>query len=189
MRRLSCLIVALLLGFISTTAVAAELVANPEYQSWSRFAAGTIVRYTQQADMGGMKMNMQFSNRLVEINAEQATVETEIRNPMLPEGGQRHSRVIPARIAASTAEVAGIIPDNMEGEVKKLDNEKIKVGNSEIDAEVYRFTGREKQHQMAFEGRFWVSSTIPGMIVKFELKSTGDHAMTMTMTLTEIVKK
>ena len=191
MKKIVCLFALICMTLVAAPAMAAELVDNPTYKSWTKFKPGTSVTYVQEMTMGGTNMNMEMIQTLKEVSAERAVVEVAVKNSMMPAGGQTQSVNIPAKVDAAAAENSGKLPPGFQGEVKSLGKETIKVGDKAYETEVSEFKGEQSQHGMKFEGKTWTSNEVPGQMVKTEMKGTGEGphgGMTVTMTLKELVE-
>ena len=55
---------------------AQDMVENPVYESWAAHKPGTEVVMEMDTTMGEMKMAMDLTHTLVELDAEKAVVET-----------------------------------------------------------------------------------------------------------------
>lgn len=178
----------LMVLILSVSAFAAELVDNPSYKSWAKFKPGTSIVYSQNADMGAMKMTMEMTQTLTELTPDNAVVEMSMTNSMMPGNPQKQTTKIPAKIESDKVVQPGAMPPGMKGETKSLGNEKVTVGDKEYDCAVTQFSGENAG--MKTEGKAWTNPSVPGSLIKTEMKGTGDQgAMSTTMTLKSVTIK
>jgi len=167
---------------------AAELVENPGYTNWAKYKPGTSVTYAHETSSSGMNMQMEMTQTLKEITPEKAVIEMTMKSSMMPGGGQTHAVDIPAKIEAAQMQAPDKLPEGMKGEAKSLGKEKVKVGDKEYECEVTHVKGEAQG--MTTDGKTWMSSEVPGSMVKTEMKATGAQGdMESKMTLKSVVIK
>ncbi len=180
--------IAMLSSFCSNVALAEEQVDNPQYQGWSKFAAGTAVKYTQAVEAMGQKQEVQVTMTLVSISPEKATIETKATITMQGQTQEPPAQKmdIPAKVNKSEAKEVGQPAPNIKAEVKQGE-EKVEVGGKSYDCKWTEVTSEQAGTNVV--AKTWLSDDVPGKLVKLEATTTGAMASTTKMTLAGVEKK
>lgn len=174
-----------ILGLFAGSAIAAEMVDNPVYQSWAKFKPGTTVVYNHEIAAGTMTMNMEMTQKLIEVTPEKATVEMTMTTSAMPNMNHpgRKSE-IPAKIDKDQLDTAGKLPQDVKGEAKPLGKENVDVSGKAYECQVTQITGEQRGQKL--EGKSWTTPDVPGNMVKVEMKSAGEQPFSMKMTLSKL---
>jgi hypothetical protein len=176
-RIVSCVAVVLAFGAV---AYAADMIDNPEYKFWSSCKAGSWVTLKTEMHMNNMNMESGTTNKLLEITAEKAVLESTSKTIM---GGKEYpspatKREIAAKIE-KPADSAKPANKPVEGDEElTVDGKKLKCHWSESESEA----GGKKT-----VSRVWMCEEVPGHMTKMESKQDGK--VTMTMTVEKFEKK
>jgi hypothetical protein len=168
----------------TTPAPAAEMVPSPQYTSWAKQKPGTVVTMQSNLNAAGMAMTMDLTQTLKEVTPDKAVVEVAMKMNM---GGMNQENKQTNEIAAKVAKGHEVIPADFEGTAKQVANEKITVNGKAYDCQVYEISGDTPQGKSA--GKLWHTPEIPGGMAKMEMKTEGQMAGTMTMTVVKIEPK
>ncbi len=165
-----------------------DKVENPEFKGWSKFKAGTSVAMKMTTEAGGMKFEINMTNKLVEVKDDKLVVETEsvtklngmdIKSPAQKRDVAKMLGAAPKGFDAKTGKPEGTTEEGKE---------KVKVGGTEYECKWYKFKSKQKlpTGEEEVEGQIWMSDDVPGTVVKMtsKMKSGG-----MTMEATEITVK
>lgn len=180
--RFSALIVGL--AMFVATARAADMVDNPEYQSWAKHAVGTSVTQHMDMAMTGMNMKQEMTHTLMEIKPDSVTIETKMTMDM---GGQKQERSNTRNVAAKVEKGHEYLPENMKGEYKETGKEKIEIGGKSYECTVGEMIGETPQGKMT--GKMWRTLDIPGGLAKMEMQMEQPMAMKMSLMVTNIMMK
>jgi hypothetical protein len=161
-----------------------KTVDNPAFASWSKFKAGAAVTLKMTNDAGGTKSSTTMTTKLVEVKADEVTVEVTTETEVMgmkfaaPAMKQTHKKSIEIPANTKVPEATG----KPEGTTEE-GTETVKVGATEVKTKWYKF--KTKTPAGDFEGQVWTSDDVPGMVVK--MVSKGDK-FSSTMELTEVKK-
>ena len=165
-----------------------ELVANPQYVSWSNHQPGTAVSMKMVTNMAGQTMNMDITQTLKEVSDEKAVVEVKTSMDMM---GQKQdmppqSVNIAAKVTKAEADKANL-PQGADGEAKEIGNETVTVAGKDYDCKVTEFAG--EQQGMKTKGKVWRCDQVPGGVVKVDMTMEGAQAGDMKMELVSVDTK
>lgn len=175
-------IMAVLVLFVGVSAMAQEMVDNPQYQSWAAWKPGTTVTVSNEMNMQGMNMTTTMTWKLQSITAEKAVVQMNMSMP----GGQSHSltREIMARVKKEEVKSEGNLPPDVKGKATPLPDETLTISGKIYPCKVFQVTGESKGQQMS--GKYWSCAKIPNMLARSEMKMTGmEGVMKMMVTAIE----
>lgn len=139
---------------------------------WGSFKKGSFAKLKSVSETAGTKSEMTMTTTLVDLSAEEATVETEMamtgfsnktsaKHPLkAPEGGKAVDGPKP-KTGSEEIEVAG---------------RKLKCSWTEVETEA---------SGMKTQSKSWMCEDVPGHLVKMVSKSTGAAASATTMELVE----
>jgi hypothetical protein len=173
--------IALSLGLIGTVRADDTLVDNPAYQSWAKFKAGTLVKYSTDTNAMGNTTSMEMTQTLKDINADNATVEVKMSMVM---GGNKTdmpatTQMVPAKIKKVDPTVA-----------QTADAPKTETSTEDVQAAGKTFSCKKTSvttdaNGMTTKATTWTCDDIPGTMVKMESSSTGSMTMSSKMVLTD----
>src|SRR6185295_11363202 len=125
-----------LIAFLTLIAspLRAEDVENPEFKSWSKYKADTMVKSKTATEAAGQKTNMEMTTTLVEITADKAVVEMKMA---MEAGGQKidmpaQKRDVPAKIATGAAPTPPPPTDATAKPDVKTGDETLKIGGKDV---------------------------------------------------------
>ena len=179
------LAVVIALAAAPVLSVAAEKMDNPEFKAWSQQKAGTIVTYKATNDFGGMKSETTITNKLIEVGAEKAVVETSTVTTVA--GMEIKGPATKRDVLKSVDVPAGKKPDNIgkpEGTFEE-GTEDVKVGGTTYKTKWYKF---KTEKPVKAQGQIWTSDEVPGQLVKMVTKLEGQVTGSTTMELVEVKK-
>lgn len=170
----------LILGM--TGVVLGDVVADPEYRSWSGHKVGTVIRVEMAiVDGSGTREVKGFVEKTL-VGVKEDAVVLQVRNDSV-EAKQAPSiekqQVISAK--ADAGEVAFPPTDATEVEVGK---ETVTVGGKAYEATKTAFTG--KRGAGANRYVFWRSAEVPGLFLKEEMYEVGHADVRSVSTLVEV---
>ncbi len=152
-------------------AVAQEMVDNPVYQDWARFKVGTTVSYEQKMKAQGQDMAMKQTFKLTALDKEKADVQLTQSMNM---GGM--AMEMPGMTLTHPAKVKKEELDKADqpGEMPRI---KVEGGREKVDAagKTFDCTWGEvemEQDGAKMKGKTWVSTEVPGGMVKMNVKGT-----------------
>src|SRR4051812_13051530 len=91
--------VVIVVGAAGVTARGADMVDNPQYQSWAKHKPGTSINLHNDTSAMGMSMIQQVVQTLTDVTPDKATVEIAVTMEM---AGQKHDvkqkHDIPAKV-------------------------------------------------------------------------------------------
>jgi hypothetical protein len=172
----------------SSTVRAEEQVDNPQYQGWSKFAAGTAVKYTQTVEAMGQKQDVQVTMTLVSISPEKATIETKATITVQGQTQETPAQKmdIPAKVNKSEAMEVGQPAPNIKAEVKQGE-EKVEAAGKTYDCKWTEVKSTQQGTDVV--AKTWLSDDVPGRLVKMEATTSGAMASSTKMTLAGMEKK
>jgi len=175
-------LVALVLGLMVTCALASaqDLVDNPQYVSWAKQKPGSAVTYSMNNSAGGQQMTGTVVHKLVEVTADQVTVEMTTNMQV---NGQSHAgppmkATYKAKVPAADADQSKL-PQNVKGTAKEVGNEKVDAAGKSFDCKVIEYEGTMgAPPHPPIKGKIWRSAEVPGGVVKMQ-SEMQQGAMTM----------
>jgi hypothetical protein len=181
LRRVLCAL-SLSVGLVAV-AYAKDMIDNPEYKYWSECKAGSWVTLKTVSDMGGNKSESEMTNKLLEISADKATVETTMTmmisgKPMTMPANKRD---IPAKV--EKPEEKG----EAKGEKPKEGDEEVEVGGKKLKC--HWIMSHTDSNGMVSDTKVWTSNEIPGHTAKMESKMSGSMSGTTTVEAVKWEKK
>jgi len=160
---------------LSLAAVQDEMVENPEYKGWVGQKAGAWVKFKNEMDAGGMKMESTTTTKLKEITAEKAVIDQATEMDM---GGQKRTmnmpRTIPAKVKKGTDSEGAKFEKIAEGD------EEIEIKDTKYKCHWVEMKVEAKGGQMTM--KVWRNDKIIGGAAKITMKS---DKMNMTLTALE----
>ncbi len=154
-------------------ALAQEMVDNPVYQDWARFKVGTSVSYEQTMKAQGQDMQMKQTFKLTALDKEKASVQLTQRMNMMGTAME-----MPGMTLTHAAKVKKEELDQADqpGEMPRI---KVEGGKEKVDAagQTFDCTWGEvemEQDGAKMKGKTWVSTQVPGGMVKMNVKGTVD---------------
>lgn len=160
-----------------------KTVDNPMFTNWAKFKAGATTTTKMTSDVGGMKSGVTMTTKLVEVKADELTVEVTTESEVM---GMKFPSPAMKQVVKKTLEIPAGIPvpkDNKpEGTIEE-GTATLKVGNTEIKTKWYKFKSKTPAGDV--EGQVWISDDVPGNLVKMVSKS---DKFSSTMELTEFKK-
>lgn len=170
------------------TLQAQEMVENPEFLSWSQFKKGTTIRMKSVSTADGKSSEVIVASTLLEISPDKVVIETEsteIRKgkdfKTKPEKRDIPQKTQLPRALSRTDFALGKPPGTTADGTEVL-----KIGDTELKTVWYQY--RAEVDGTKVEGKRWVSSQVPGNIVKDEITTTGKFSSKTVLELLEIKK-
>jgi hypothetical protein len=182
-----CTVVTVILLVCVSTLHAQEMVENPEYISWSKFKKGTSVVMKSTNEFKGMNSEVITTTNLIDVGTDKLVLESSSvvkgKVDFKSEPEKREvKRVIPLLKGLTMEDVAaGKPPGTSEEGIETL-----KLGNQEFRTRWYKYSADVDGVKTA--AKRWVSSEVPGNIVKSEMTTTGALTSTIKLELVEIKK-
>ena len=175
----------LLALWVVSPVVAQEMVDNPTYKSWAAHKPGTEVVMDLQTVMGEMKMTMELTHTLLEVNAEKAVVETTAKAniPGVPAGTNppKQKHTFNAQVPKSELDKSKL-PPGVTGDIKEVGKESIDVAGKTHECTVSEFKGGNEGGEQT--GKIWNSADIPGGMGKMTATgktAAGDTSLNITV--------
>jgi len=174
------------LALVSGPAAAQDkkTIDNPTFANWAKFKAGTSVTLKMTNDASGVKSASTMTTKLVEVTADELTVETTTESEVMgmkfttPSAKQVHKKTIEVPANVKVPEV-GAKPEGTTEE----GTETLKVGATEMMTKWYKYKAKTPAGDI--DSQLWTSDEVPGMLVKMVTK--GDK-FSSTLELTELKK-
>jgi hypothetical protein len=168
----------------TTTTAPEELVDNPHFLAWTTHKPGTEVHLELITETAGQKMVTNITQRLVEVTAEKAVVESVARMniPGFDAKPQAQTLTFDARVPKSQAERA-TMPMGGEGSSKELGKESVEAAGKTYECQVSEFAGKVQGSDA--KGKQWRTSEIPGGLAKMEASSGG---MKVNLVVTKVTE-
>lgn len=170
-------LIAICLALTVAGCASADLRENPAYRAWAGFKPGTTVVVSTVTMQGEAKQaDVETASRLVEVHPDKLVIE----NTGSMEAGDSRMKLpteredIPAKIAA------GKLP---AGRVVEEAEESVEIGGRSL--RVYRTRRVEEHGGVCTETTRWISSQIPGGIVREVIAIRGKQT---TVTRTELLR-
>lgn len=168
---------------------AQEMVENPEYASWSKFKKGSSVSLKSTRVTKSQKSEVIITMTLMDVGPDKLVIET---SSVVKDSKEKDFKTTPEK-----KEVMKIIPlpkglvkeDFAAGKPPGTTEEGIetlKIAGLELKTKWYKY--KAEVAGIKIEGKRWVSSEVPGNIVKNEMTTTGEFAETNTLELIELKK-
>ena len=158
------------------TALAQELVDNPQYTSWAKHKPGTSVTMKMTQAMGGQNRDMELKQTLKEVTPDQVTIELQ----MSAMGQQMPATPLTIKKKVTPDEAKyGQLPPGAKADVKEVGNETVTVAGKEYNCKVSEVTGEAQGSKS--KGKLWRSEEVPGEVVKMEMTSEGTASGSMKM--------
>ena len=173
MHRMSFCAVLLALAF-SASSLKADAPANPRFNAWSGFKIGSSATRTATMGAGGMTINIDIKETLVELTDDHAVIETVTTTSV---GGQDH----PGQPVRTT-----ISSKDQPKEWKELRQEDVQAAGKTYKCKVIqgKFAAPARGGQAAdSDAKIWFSSEVPGGIVQVKVSTTGPNGQALEMTM------
>ena len=154
----------------------AEQVANPAFENWKKFEAGSTSTMSMTIEAGGQKMKSETVNKLASKADDVITVEVTGTMEVL---GQKQT--IPTQTQKVAAKVEKDDAPTQVGE----STEKVEAAGKTFDCKVYELAKKQANGQTV-KAKMWMNDDVPGGIVKMEAKSEQAN---VTGVLTSFEKK
>jgi hypothetical protein len=167
---------------------AQEMVENPEYTSWSKFPKGTSLRMKSIRVAGKLTSEVIVTDTLIEIGPDKLVLETT----SLEKNKAKDFKSEPAKreVLKTIALPKGLKKEDFAAGkppgTTAEGSETLKIADLEIKTVWYKY-GAELD-KTKIEAKRWVSSQVPGNIVRNEITTTGAFADTLTLEVIEIKK-
>jgi hypothetical protein len=183
-----CVVAIALLVSTNTSRAADEMVDNPQYAGWSKFKAGTSVKYAQNTVAMGQTTNGEITMTLIAITPEKATIQTKMSMMMNGKNMDMPAQQldIPAKVTKAEAKETGEPAGSANADTKQ-GTERIEVAGKSYDCKWTQVTS--EQNNMKAVAKTWLSDEVPGKMVKMEATTTGQANSTTKMTLASIETK
>jgi hypothetical protein len=181
---------ALVLVLVCAGAARAEdTVENPEYASWSKFNKGTSVTLKSTITIRDKPSEQALTFTLVEVADDKVVVTLEVvikvQGEVLKANPVREE--IPKKLKlAKGQKKEDALASKPEGTFDE-GKETLKVGGVETKTRWFKFKTTSARGTVT-EGQVWVSSDVPGVIVKRHETSGGQVPVTSVTDLIEIKK-
>jgi hypothetical protein len=167
-----------------TTPVGAEEVENPLFAHWSQFGVGSYAVREGATNTNGLETTMTMTVTLVELNDDQAVVETVASVEM---AGQRIDNPAQQEIITAMIDSADALDfENPEGKIDEGE-EALEIAGQNVDTRWVEIeTDREGT---ATHGKTWLSQDVPGIIVKMDVSTSAPVESTMQWQVVEFEAK
>ena len=141
---------------------AADEVENPRYKVWSSFKVGSSETLEGKITMGPNEVTVTMTTTLKELVEDHATLERAVTAVVM---GHDHTNPPQSETVPAKAE---------KREMTELPNEKIEAAGKTFDCKVIETTGnvpmgRPGAPAQTVKMKLWVSSEVPGGLVKMEM--------------------
>ncbi len=162
-----------------------QKVDNPVFTSWSKCAVGASVKSKMTSNSKGTKSTVTYVVKLLEMKADQLTIEisAEVEVMGKVEKPSPQQTVIPKLIEVSTAEAEAIKAGKPLGSYED-GSETVKIGTQDVKTKWFKH--KNKMDGVELSGQTWLSDDMPGMTVKFVLKTPD---LESTLEVIEFTKK
>jgi hypothetical protein len=145
----------------------ADQVDNPHYQVWANFKPGSSRVWTGTIQVGPVHIRVVMTATLREVTPEHVVIETRTTTDFGqgPRGGRPLREIADAKIEAE--------------EVKDLGDETIQAMGRSFNCKVYQMkddTVDGQERPWGGKGKFWVSSEVPGGVVKIDVNPQNKTA-------------
>jgi hypothetical protein len=180
---------ALLTGGVSFVA-RAEQIDSPRYQAWAKFKVGSSHTLSGEMNAGGMQIQTEMTEKLVEVTDDHVAVETTTTTNVM---GQSHTspprqRTIPAKEDIKDA--------------KEVGTEDVQAMGKTFSCKVWELAdvgappagrpgpgGPSPDNQRKSSAKIWASPDVPGGMVKMEFQShSGAPGQGPDMNMTYLLK-
>ncbi len=162
------------------TALADDLVDNPTYQSWARFAVGATVEYRTVSDTAGNRSETIMVYTLTSSTAEKVVVEMKTTTIM---AGQKYEQ--PAMPMEYAAKIEATALESNDPNIEKSEgSESIEVAGKKYDTKWYEV--KTAASGMTTTSRTWMSDEIPGSYLRSVTKMEGPMTMTSETVLVSV---
>ena len=175
----------LLLG--AAVAGEAEVVDNPEYLSWSKFAVGAYARTRTTSGDANQTSTMVTTTKLVEMTRERLMLETS--TVVLVSGQKIETPPVRREVPAKMDKVE-LPPATVDPSVKvttKKGTEEVTVGGKKVVCETLETTTESEAFKVW--SKAWNSADVPGTVVKTETKMERPTASTTSTVLEDFATK
>ena len=149
-----------------------ETTENPYYKHWAGFKEGTTVVRTENTTFGddatdelpGGVDEKTVEYKLVSVSPERVVVETTITEKgFLSTTESAPTKIIyPAKVKKAYLDAMLLAAGAKHGE----ETLKVKVGKEEMEVKCKTIAGTRKKKDEEVRQKFWLSTTVPGGIVK-----------------------
>jgi hypothetical protein len=175
------MIVAVMVGAVSSASARAEQVDNPQYASWAKHKPGTSVTMHHETTAMGMAMIQQTVQTLADVTPDKVTIELTVTMEM---AGQKHDMKQKRDIPAKVEKGQEYLPPGYKGTVKELPSEPVEIAGKSYDCKVFEFSGESDKGKA--NGKVWRNTGIPGDVAKMDMTVQGQQQATIKMTVTAI---
>jgi hypothetical protein len=159
---------AMCVGFLAiASSCRADQVDNPRYLVWANFKPGSSRVWTGNVQIGPVHIRVEMTSTLREVTPDHVVVETRTTTDFGQ--GPRIGRPLPV------VEDARIEAD----EVKNLGEETIQIMGRPFHCKVYQMkddTVDGKERPWGGKAKIWVSSEVPGGVVKIDVNPQNKSA-------------
>jgi len=169
-------------------APAEDIIANPEFISWSKHKTGATVTFKSVTTTAGRTSEVILTCTLIEVGNDKLVVECKsvVKENGMEFKSQPVNRDVPKTISLPNGVkredfAVGKPPDTTEEGTEPL-----KVGDTELETKWYKYSADVAGTKT--EAKMWVSEKIPGGMVKTEMETTGVLVSTIKMELIEVKK-
>lgn len=184
MRGIASVCAALLVFGMITTPVAAEEIENPMYAHWSQFGVGSYAVREGATNTNGLETTMTMTVTLVELNEDQAVVETVASVEM---AGQRIDNPAQQEIITATIDDSEAFDfENPEGKIGEGE-EALEIAGQSVDTRWVEI--ETDQEGTVTHGKTWLSQDVPGLIVKMDVSTSAPVESTMQWQVIEFEAK
>jgi hypothetical protein len=154
---------------------------NPTYQSWSKFKAGTLVKYSTEVNAMGNATSTETTKTLKDINPDKATVE--VKTSMVVGGNKMDLPVSTEEVPAKIKKVE--VASTQTADAPKVDTstEDVKVGDKTYSCK--KLVSNSEANGMKTKATTWTCDDVPGEVVKMEAETSGSMTASTKMTLTD----
>ncbi len=175
------MVAGLLLG-TGAQAQLVEMVDNPQYKSWASYKEGTNVVLEMAMNAQGRDITMKITQTLIEVTPEKAVLEIK-NTPDAASGipaGPPQRVDVKAKVSKEEAEL-GSLPPGAKGSSKEVGSESVEAAGKSYTCKVTEFSGDFQG--VKSQGKVWRSDSVPGLVVKTEVKFEGAESGSMAMKL------
>ncbi len=136
-----------------------EMIDNPQYQGWKKFAEGSSATLTSTINAGGQKVESESVRKLVSKADDAVTIEVTANVTFAGQAhtSPAHQQKIPAQIDKKDAQVS-------------TSSEKVEAAGKTFDCKVYNVTQTTPDGKTV-NAKVWITDDVPGGVVKMEAKS------------------
>lgn len=159
-----------------------EKVANPEYEGWSRFKPGAMVKLESRSVANERVITSVTTHKLIEVSAEKLVIETT--STIKAAGQSMESPVVLRDVPAEIDKVPPDPNDPMPAPEVEETQETVTVNGREYACKVLTVTSEHAGTRSVTTT--WTTPDVPGGIVRTEVVTTGTVASTNSQRLVEV---